>query len=165
MTADGDDWKRTSELYDQLVNDLFGASLVLAGVLGLDADEPVIERVRRAIAELDTAIGRLRHAALDRAIVAPNAAEFLDQPAAIPQGARRLHRLGAGELFAYRTGAQDYFRARDHALWAHETQGLLISARNGTPLARRDGRVFFDVHTDDPLYFEDSAWRTPVDPI
>ena len=44
----------------------------------------------------------------------------------------------------------------DHELWAHESDGLLLSARSGTPFARRDGRVFYDVETHVPLYYEDT---------
>ena len=43
----------------------------------------------------------------------------------------------------------------DHELWAHESDGLLLSARFGTPLARRIGNVFYDIDTNAPLYHED----------
>jgi len=40
-------------------------------------------------------------------------------------------------------------------LRAHESDDLLLSARFGTPLARRSGNVFYDIETDIPLYRED----------
>ena len=70
-------------------------------------------------------------------------------------GRRRLTRFSAAEDFAYAVGSYDFYRAADHTLWAHESQGLLLSARSGTPLARRNGNIFYDIDSNTPLYFED----------
>lgn len=84
---------------------------------------------------------------------AEHSPEPLDPPP-IPNGHRRLCRLTANEVFAYAVG-HDFHRAADHELWAHESEGLLLSARFGTPLARRIGNVFYDITTNEPLYRED----------
>ena len=49
-----------------------------------------------------------------------------------------------------------FFRAADRTLWAHEHDGLLLSARSGAPLAHRVGNIFYDLESDRPLYIEDT---------
>ncbi|HEY5013239.1 MAG TPA: hypothetical protein VIK61_11130 [Acidimicrobiia bacterium] len=53
--------------------------------------------------------------------------------------------------FAY-ARVHDFYRASDHALWAHLRDGQLISARSGHPLAYQIGSVFYDTDTDQPIY-------------
>ena len=70
-------------------------------------------------------------------------------------GCRYLCSVDDGEAFAYATPTgHDFFRAADHMPWAHESDGLLLSARSGAPLARRAGTVFYDVTNDQLLYYE-----------
>jgi hypothetical protein len=72
---------------------------------------------------------------------------------ALPLPARTLCRFDDGTVFAFRRGP-DLFRARDNVLWAHESEGLLLSARSCTPLLRHIGSVYFDVTDHRPLYYE-----------
>ncbi len=73
--------------------------------------------------------------------------------ASVGHSRRRLSRFGEG-VFAYMLHGRDFYRSSDHELWAHERDGLLLSARSGAPLARRVGRVFYDFETNVPLYYE-----------
>jgi hypothetical protein len=59
-------------------------------------------------------------------------------------------------MFAYAEPGTGFFRVSDRALWAHEHDGLLLSARTGAPLAYRAGNAFYDLESDRPLYIEDS---------
>ena len=56
--------------------------------------------------------------------------------------------------FAYMRRGHDFYRLKDHVLWAHEEQGRLLSARSGACFAYRVGRIFYDSVTDRPLYYE-----------
>jgi len=67
---------------------------------------------------------------------------------------RCLCRIEDGEIFAYVARGNEFVRARDHELWAVEQDGMLMSARSGEPLARRDGKVFFAIEGQEPLYYE-----------
>jgi hypothetical protein len=74
------------------------------------------------------------------------------------EGRRYLCSVEDDEVFAYaRPSGHDFFRAADHMPWAHESDGLLLSARSGAPLARRAGNVFHDITSDAPLYYEQSG--------
>ena len=66
---------------------------------------------------------------------------------------RWLCRVADDSAFAYARG-HDFIRSSDHQLWAHLSQGQLLSARSGEPLAYRDGDVFYDAATDEPLYYQ-----------
>ena len=77
----------------------------------------------------------------------PAEAPFGDHP-------RCLCRFEDGVVFAYAERGHEFIRASDRELWAVERDEALVSARSGAPLARRRGRVFFDVATDAPLYYE-----------
>ena len=68
---------------------------------------------------------------------------------------RRLRRIEDDEVFAYAMRGHDFYRATDHLLWAHESDGVLFSARSGTAFARRVGEVFYAIESDIPLYYED----------
>ena len=69
---------------------------------------------------------------------------------------RTLCRFDDGAAFAYRRG-RDLYRFRDNTLWAHDSDGLLLSARSCTPLLRRIGNVYFDLTDHRPLYYERAA--------
>ena len=56
--------------------------------------------------------------------------------------------------FAYARHGHDFYRLKDHRLWAHESEGSLRSARSGTRFTYRVGRVFYDAVTKLPLYYE-----------
>ena len=56
--------------------------------------------------------------------------------------------------FAYARRAHDFYRLKDHVLWAHESEDSLLSARSGARLAYRVGRVYYDSSTKLPLYYE-----------
>jgi hypothetical protein len=138
-----------------VINHIFGAGLTLAGILSLErVDADVAERIRDAIDVLDAAVGELRTAALAE-IVGEDAAGSENASALVASGRRRLSSLSIDGVFAYAVGSHDFCRAADNALWAHESDGLLLSARSGALLARRDGKVFYDVDSNAPLYFED----------
>ena len=80
-----------------------------------------------------------------------------DDPAGATRldGRRYLCSVDDGEVFAYATPTgHDFFRNADHMPWAHESDGLLLSARSGAPLARRSGTVFYDITNDELLYYE-----------
>jgi len=152
VATDPDDIDRETELYDRLVNRLFGASLSLSALASGSVDSSVTRPVQHAIEQLDAAIAELRQASLAR-VVTPEPPSF-----AIPGDARRLCRFSIAEIFAYAPqGHAEYFLATDHMLWARETQGLLVAAASGTALARREGRVFYDAQSDAPLYYEDGG--------
>jgi hypothetical protein len=70
--------------------------------------------------------------------------------------ARTLYRCDDGAACAYRCG-RDFFRSRDNTLSAHDSDGLLLSARSCTPLLRRVGNVYFDLADHRPLYYEHTA--------
>jgi len=113
---------------------VFAATLSLARIVTDHRIEPdVADRLIEVIEELDGAIRRT-----------PDADDLLPQ--------RRLCRFDDGEEFAYARG-HDFFRASDHELWAHLSGDLLLSARSGTPFARRVGKAFHDVETDVPLFY------------
>jgi len=67
---------------------------------------------------------------------------------------RHLRRCDNDEVFAYATHDHDFVCARDHTLWAHERDDLLRCARSGNPLVRRSAVVFYDVESNQPLYYE-----------
>jgi hypothetical protein len=159
------------ELHDRVIGRLHEAGLRLAGIIGLVAlDKYVTENLRGVIDEVETAARDLRNAVVepsDRGHQAgPGASHRLSivDPASRPaEPARRartderryLCRFDDGLHFAYATPTgHDFFRAFDHTLWAHESGDVLLSARSGTPLARRVGSVFQDINSDTPLYYE-----------
>jgi len=58
--------------------------------------------------------------------------------------------------FAYARG-HDYIRCADHALWAHLTNGKLLSARSGCPLAYQRDNIFYDANTHQPIYYQSAG--------
>lgn len=156
---------------DRVIGDTFGCGLTVADLSGrLDVSREVAERLCDVIDELDLAVITLRDAAYaaliaghkpageiaarDVAVVASTGANISDSGASAVCSRRRLSRFGEG-MFAYALYGHDFYRASDDELWAHERDGLLLSARSGAPLARRAGRVFYDFETNVPLYYED----------
>jgi hypothetical protein len=74
-----------------------------------------------------------------------------DPPIAHP---RCLCRFDDGTVFAYAEHGNEFVRASDRELWAVERDETLVSARSGTVLAQRRGRVYFRPDDDTPLYYE-----------
>jgi hypothetical protein len=68
---------------------------------------------------------------------------------------RWLCRVEDHTTFAYAHG-HDFIRRSDNVVWAHLSDGQLISARSGTPLAYEVGSVFYDAATGEPLYYRPS---------
>jgi hypothetical protein len=71
------------------------------------------------------------------------------------QPSRWLCRSDDHSPFAYARG-HDYIRASDHALWAHISDGVLLSARSGQPLAYQIGSAFYDYQTRKAVYYRPS---------
>ena len=65
---------------------------------------------------------------------------------------RLLCRFDDHRPFAYARG-HDYIRCSDHALWAHLTNGQLLSARSGRLLAYQRDNIFYDANTHRPAYY------------
>jgi hypothetical protein len=80
---------------------------------------------------------------------------FVDVSAAEsqPHPQRWLCRANDHSAFAYARG-HDYIRRSDHTLWAHLSDGALLSARSGEPLAYQLGSAFYDYQTRQPLYYQ-----------
>jgi len=150
------DEHHSDDLHNQLINHLFGSGLTLATILnGQRVDDDTAERVREVIEHLDTAVRALRSVAIVH-VVEERQRQSVTEAGSVPADWRcRLCRISVDEVFAYAVAGHDFYRAGDHELWAHESDGLLLSARLGSPLARREGRVFYDIENDLPLYYED----------
>jgi hypothetical protein len=154
---------------DRALGHVFASTLTLAGVLSLGRVDPeVTDRLHDAIGELDTAIREIRRGAFEMSI--PLTDERSDtvnrepvisdlrtrRDADAARGSEYQHRLCSfddGRVFAYKRG-HDLIRAADHSLWAHESGEILLSARSGRPIARRVGKAYVDVETEQPLYYE-----------
>ncbi len=142
-------------VHDRVINNIFGSGMTLAAILNLDrVDHDVADRLRDVIAALDTAVAELRTEMLARVLASFGAPSEVSQTADPNDTCRRLSRFAVEEVFAYAVGGHDFYRSSDHELWAHESDGILLSARSGVPFARRDGHVFYDIDTDAPLYYE-----------
>jgi hypothetical protein len=166
---------RVPESHDAAINHVFRCGLRLAAVVRRpDVNDEVAQRLGDAIEDLDLAVSVLRRAAFT-ALVAdrdrhadtsepdPTIVVAPDPPVAehlAPTSARRcLRRIFDDGVFAYAMRGHDFYRASDHVLWAHESDDLLLSARSGTPFARRVADVFYDLETDVPLYYHDNHTR------
>ena len=66
---------------------------------------------------------------------------------------RCLCRAEDDSEFAYARG-HDFIRHSDQTLWAHLSDGVLLSARSGEPLAYQVGTTFYDYQTRRPLYYQ-----------
>ncbi len=167
-----------ADVGDRVVNHIFGCGLTLAALVGRpDVNAEVAEQLCGVIEGLDQAVSAMRRAAFAALINdshrnpnTSNAMAVTDPaPAAarvaagVRDGRRRLCRFN-DDAFAYAMHGHDFYRCSDHELWAHESDGLLLSARSGTPFARRDGRVFYDFETNVPLYYEDMHIEQPAGP-
>ncbi|HTD50326.1 MAG TPA: hypothetical protein VK771_07000 [Acidimicrobiia bacterium] len=164
------DGRVAAQLHDRVIDRMRGAELALAAIVGLGAiDARVAAQLRDVMDQLDGIAKDLRSTDLavwvrDRdprpdenghlTIVKPAP----DRQAARPMSEERRRYLCSfqdGQVFAYATpNGHDFFRASDHTPWAHESDGLLLSARSGTPLAVRAGSVFHDLASNEALYFE-----------
>ena len=71
----------------------------------------------------------------------------------LPRAQKWLCRIDDDRVFAYARG-HDFIRASDHELWAHLSDGRLLSARSGEPLAYAVGAVYYDAVTNEPRYYE-----------
>jgi hypothetical protein len=69
---------------------------------------------------------------------------------------RLLCRFDDHRPFAYAYG-RDFIRCSDHTLWAHLTNGKLLSARSGQLLAYQHDNLFYDADTHQPIYYQ-SHW-------
>jgi hypothetical protein len=107
-----------------------------------DASEPALA------AELDTeeSYMSMRSRQLERDFSLGRVVETDDR--------RRLNDIKTDEVFAYAVGRHDFRSASDFALWAHESDDVLLAARTGKPFARRYGTVFFDLESHLPIYYE-----------
>jgi hypothetical protein len=158
-------------LHDRVIDRMRGAELALAAIVGLDTiDANVARQLRDVIDQLDAVEKELRSTDVaswfrnpdvrpDQAnrltIVKPASNSMENAHSMRAEGRRYLCNFEDGQVFAYATpSGHDFFRATDHTPWAHESDGLLLSARSGTPLAVRSGRVFHDVASNEALYFE-----------
>ena len=152
------------EVHNDVIRRIFGVGLTLAAILSLErVDDEVAERLRDALGVLDTSVADLRTTALEHQTTQGTAQAEVPREATTT-GSRRLRRCSVDEVFAYAVNRCDFLRAADNALWAHESDGLLLSARFGTPLARREGRIFYDLDSHAPLYFEDGVAAAPEGP-
>ena len=66
---------------------------------------------------------------------------------------RWLCRSDDHSAFAYARG-HDFIRRSDQTLWAHLSDGVLLSARSGDLLAYQVGSAFYDYQTRQPLYYQ-----------
>ncbi len=165
------DGRNAIQMHDRVIGRIRGAELTLAAILGLGTvDTNVAAQLRDVLDELDIAASGIRsavHALLVRdrdappdptnhlTIVKPASSRGeADRPVSAA-GRRYLCTFEDGQVFAYATPTgHDFFRAVDHMPWAHESDGLLLSARSGAPLARRTGNLFHDIVSNMPLYYE-----------
>jgi hypothetical protein len=159
------------QLHDRVIDHLFGSRLTLASIVSLGKiDTKIAERLQDVMDDLEIAVRDIRRT--DLALLArhcdqrPNPPHHLtivkppsdrvQQPRTVRgDGHRYLCSFEDGQVFAYTTHAgHDFLRVADHSTWAHESDGLLLSARSGTPLARRMGNVFHAITSNMPLYYE-----------
>jgi hypothetical protein len=162
VSANTGDEPAATDTHDRVINLIFESGLTLARIVGLQrVDDEVATLLHSAIDRLDTAVRELRGAALAGVLEHHDARpDMLDQTVGA-HWRRRLCRVTVDEVFAYAVGGLDFYRASDHQLWAHESDGLLLSARSGAPLARRDGNLYFDIESNLPLYYEDQRDEPP----
>ena len=159
----------TGDARDRLINHLFGSGLTLAAVLSMQRiDGEVAVRLRDVVERLDAAIDEIRHLAFADVV-----ADVIAQPPqqlhaatrqAVPEpllrlapqdGRRRsLCRFAVDDVFAYAMHGSDFYRTTDDELWAHESDGYLLAAHSGTPFARRVSRVYYEVESEEALYYE-----------
>jgi hypothetical protein len=164
------DERIAAQLHDRVIGRMREAELTLAAIVGLGAiDANVAAQLREVIDQLGAVAKELRSTDLafwvrhrdgqhdlnsHLTIVKPAS----DPPSGHPTSEERRRYLCTfqdGQVFAYATpNGHDFFRATDHTPWAHESDGLLLSARSGTPLAVRTGSVFHDLVSNEAIYFE-----------
>jgi len=159
------------QLHDRVIDHLFGSRLTLASIVSLGKIDPKIaERLQDVMDDVENAVRDIRRTDLallarhcdqrpdptHHLTIVPPASDRLQQPPMVRvEGHRYLCSFEDGQVFAYTTRAgHDFLRVADHSTWAYESDGLLRSARSGTPLARRMGNVFHAITSNMPLYYE-----------
>jgi hypothetical protein len=149
-SGSGDD---SAHALDRAVNRLFGSGVLIADLLHDPGLDPEIATRLRAVAEgLDAAVHEIQSWALTR-----TRDEHGARPRPRHATERTLRRINIDEVFAYALRGNDFYRVTDDRLWAHDSDGLLLSARSGTPLAQRHGRIYYDTTTDVPLFYEPAS--------
>jgi len=168
--ADADE-RIAAQLHDRVIGRMRGAELALSAIMGLGTiDANLIAQLRDVIDQLDAVANELRstvdalfvrHRDLQpdehhHLTIVRSASDRAESTHPMSEERRRyLCSFADGQVFAYATpSGHDFFRATDHTPWAHESDGLLLSARSGIPLAVRKGRVFHDLGSNEALYFE-----------
>jgi len=149
--------------HDRALNHIFAGGLKIAALAQRpDVAPEIARRLGEVIDELDRATAAIRGQAWADALEqydSPQERVRHDDAIGSNYG-RRLCRV-SDEMFAYARHGHDFYRARDHVLWAHDSEGVLLSARTGSPFARRDGRVFYDLERNVPLFYEHDHTQPP----
>ena len=137
------------DLHDRLVRNLHECALALTIVIH-DHDDRNRETLTTALDVLDRAIRDIRTTAFA-------ARQHTHATVADATDTRRryLVRIEDEVLIAYADGdGHDFRRVHDNTIWAHESDGTLLSARSGTPIARRSGLIYYDIVNAIPLYYQ-----------
>ncbi len=74
-TVRDEDERIGADRYDRVVSHLFGSGLTLASVLSTQLDEPVAERLRGVVVQLDTAIREIRNSVFAVSLNHPGTAD------------------------------------------------------------------------------------------
>ena len=74
-----------------------------------------------------------------------------------------LYRCEDRSPFAYARG-DEFLRSADHKVWARHCDNKLLSVRSGECLAYRIGSVFYDVESNEPLYYQPPMVALPGHP-
>ena len=139
-----------AELHDRVIRDVQECALSLTSLLGsrLASSDPTAETLQCALETLDRLIRDIRTTAF-------SVREQLRSSDAHPSrtSTRFLIRVEDEVVIAYMDG-HDFRRVHDDSLWGHDSDGLLLSARSGSTLARRNGHIYYDTVTSLPLYYE-----------
>ena len=141
-----------ADLHDRVVRHLHECGLALSVVVQEHGpiDAPTVEALAAVQATLDRAVRDIHATAFAvRQQLHPRASDDGG-----PQR-RYVVRIEDEAVIAYAEGdGHDFRRVHDDSLWAHESDGTLLSAKSGTPIARRSGIIYYDSVTDIPLYYQ-----------
>jgi len=137
-------------LCDRVVGNLHASALTITKILNESnrLDERVIEGLNASIQLLEHAIQDIHTATFVGQQPRPSDPQL---PSIHP---RYLVRIEDEAVIAYADDGHDFRRVHDDTVWAHDSDGTLLSARSGTPIARRSGSIYYDTVTDIPLYYE-----------
>ena len=140
-----------ADLHDRVVRQLHACGLALATLVreARVLDGSIAETLSAVQATLDLAVRDIH------ATTFAVRQQLRPQAAADSDGHRRyVIRIEDEAVLAYADGdGHDFRRVHDDSIWAHESDGTLLSARSGTPIARRSGIVYYDAVNDIPLYY------------